>query len=79
MRPSWWLKISFEKREPKYQGLLKGGWIAIPPNKEVDLNIWLYGYIKWPMCVYLSFISILRVIYCISKQMVLRNNNEGNR
>jgi hypothetical protein len=59
MKPPWWMKISFKKKEPSFKGTIRGGWIEVPPNGEVGLPINTYVYIAWPMRI-LIFMRILK-------------------
>ena len=65
MKPPWYMKISFEKKEPIYKGFIKGGWIETPSNKQVGLpcSVWVsfnFWYRIWLCFLFCSRLRIVR-------------------
>lgn len=64
MKPPKYMKISFEKQEPSYRGTIKGGWIKIPPNKNVGLPMPVYVKLAWyyRMWIVIKMLSKIRIV-----------------
>ena len=60
-----YLKMSFKEQKPEYRGTIKGGWIKIPPNKDVGLPcatwVWVAWY--WRVWVFIRVISRMRITF----------------
>ena len=61
MKPPRYMKMSFREQKPEYKGIIKGGWIKIPPNMDVGLPCFTWVYIAWYYRVWVLIHTLLRM------------------
>ena len=63
MKPPWYMKISFKEQTPEYRGFFRGGWVKVPPCKEVGLpcNTWASFHFLYRMYLLIVFLTHLRI------------------
>ena len=47
MFPERGITLSFEPKEPRWKGLIEGGWIEVPAKPEMELPKPVYIYLAW--------------------------------